>query len=249
MPLDWPLVLCYHHLDETGSSRHVVSARVFGRQLARMLEGGWTPLSLSEAIDGGPFGTRDAPSRSFTITFDDGFASFHDLAFPILERLGLASATTMFVPTAYVGGTASWSDDATLAQPLMSWKDIAELAEAGVAFGSHGHEHLPMQELTYDEALADVRTSLGLLEGNGITARYFALPYGWHSEECKRAIRDAGIDAAFSVKWGGHDRYEIRRIPVYGTDSGLTHRMKLSGRYFDAFDTVARLAGKERHTR
>jgi hypothetical protein len=36
---------------------------------------------------------------------------------------------------------------------------------------------------------------------------------------------------------------------VYGTDHAVTRRLKLSGRYFDAFDVAAQLAGKKRYAR
>lgn len=259
MSFDWPLILTYHHLHATQHSRYVVSVSRFERQLSTMLDEGFTPLTLEQAIAAGPFGDSPARPKTFTITFDDALASFGEYAYPVLERLGLTDKTTMFVPTKYVGTDNAWRSTPTLLQrlmpwgeteePLMGWELIGELADAGVSMQSHGHAHLPMQRLSYEDALDDVQTSLTILSVHGIAARYLALPFGWHSEECKRAIRDAGIDAALSVKWGGHDRYEMRRIPIYGTDSTLTHRLKLSGRYFDAFDTLALLAGKKRYRR
>lgn len=257
MSFDWPLILAYHHIHPTNRSRYSMRVSDFERRLHGMLEGGFAALTLTDAIGAGPFGAADAPPKSFTITFDDGLESFGSLAFPVLQRLGLIEATTVFIPTAFVGEKNSWSEQPTTLQKLMPWSDIpealmswdriSELAGAGVSFQSHGHGHLAMNKLPYEDALADVRRSLELLGEHGIAARYFALPFGWHSEECKRAIRDCGLDAALSVKWGGHDRYEIRRIPVYGTDHAPTTRLKLSGRYFDAFDFAARLAGKKKY--
>jgi peptidoglycan/xylan/chitin deacetylase (PgdA/CDA1 family) len=259
MSFDWPLILTYHHLHETDNSRYVVSVSRFEQQLASMLEDGFTPLTLEDALATGPFGDRAAEPKTFTLTFDDALASFGDLAYPVIERLGLARFTTMFVPTKYVGADNAWRSTPTLlqrlmpwgevAEQIMSWERIAELADAGVSMQSHGHGHLLLQRLTYDEVLADANTSLTLLSQHGIDARYFALPFGWHSEEAKRAIRDAGFDAALSVKWGGHDRYEVRRVPIYGTDSTITHKLKLSGRYFDVFDAAAFLAGKKKYRR
>lgn len=259
MSLDWPLILTYHHLDAHSHSRYVMRSDAFERQLAGMLERGFSAITLDEALATGPFGSGSARSGSFTITFDDALASFGDLAFPVLERLGLLSRTTMFVPTKWVGAHNGWRTSPTLLQRLVPWNDVDEtimdwerivqLAEAGVSIQSHGHGHLALQKLTYDEALADATTSLDLLRQHGFSARYFALPYGWHSPASKRAIEDAGFDAALSVKWGGHDRFEVRRIPVYGTDSPLTTRLKLSGRYFDAFDAAAALAGKKKYRR
>lgn len=259
MGLDWPLILAYHHIDAAASSRYVVPSSVLERGLGGMLDRGFTPLSLEEALATGPFGSADTTPGTFTITFDDGLASFAELALPVLRRLDLLRAVTLFVPTGYVGGVNEWTERPTPLQRLMPWSDvperilrwdeIADVAASGVSVQSHGHRHLAMQDLTYDDALADAITSRQALSAHGIDARYFALPYGWHSEECERAIRDAGFDGALSVKWGGRNSYEVRRIPVYGTDHAVTRRLKLSGRYFRVFDAAARLAGKTRYAR
>jgi peptidoglycan/xylan/chitin deacetylase (PgdA/CDA1 family) len=259
MTLDWPLILAYHHIDAAASSRYVVPAPRLQRGLGSMLERGFTPLSLDEALAAGPFGSGDAATGTFTITFDDGMESFAELALPVLERLDLVRAVTLFVPTAYVGGTNEWIEQPTTLQRLMPWSDvperllgwdeIADVAAAGVSVQSHGHRHLAMQEIAYEETLADAVASREALAAHGIHATHFALPYGWHSPECERAIADAGFADALSVKWGGRSRYEVRRIPVYGTDHAVTRRLKESGRYFQAFDTAARLAGRKRYAR
>jgi peptidoglycan/xylan/chitin deacetylase (PgdA/CDA1 family) len=259
MTYDWPLILTYHHLDRSDSSRYVLAVDRFERELTKMLDDGFVPLSLEVALAQGPHVASNASPRTFTITFDDGLVSFGDLAAPVLEKLGLVAATTIFVPTKYIGMDNAWRESPTLLQRLMpwgetaenllSWERVTDLAERGFAFESHGHGHLAMNKLTYEEALADLTTSKSILAEHGISARYFAWPFGWHSDDAKRAVADAGYEAAISVKWGGRDIYEVRRIPVYGTDSPITRRLKLSGRYFDVFDTVARLAGKKRYKR
>jgi peptidoglycan/xylan/chitin deacetylase (PgdA/CDA1 family) len=259
MSTDWPLILAYHHIDPKSSSRYVLAVDRFERQLSGMLDAGFQPLTLTAALDCGPHGCDDAPEKCFTITFDDGLVSFEELAAPVLERLGLVDATTIFVPTKWVGEDNAWRSEPTPLQRMMpwgeteeallGWEGITALAERGFDFQCHGHGHLPMNKLSYEEALDDLTTSLGLLAEHGIDARYFAWPYGWHSEDAKRAVVDAGLTAAVSVKWGGRDIYEVRRIPVYGTDHAFTTRLKLSGRYFDAFDFAARLAGKKRYKR
>lgn len=259
MTLDWPLILAFHHVDAAASSRYVISVEVLERRLGEMLERGFTPLTLRDALASGPFGSADAAPRSFTLTFDDGLGSFIELALPALRRLGLAGFATIFVPTAFVGGTNEWMEQPTALQRLMPWSDVPErilgwdeiaaAAAAGVSVQSHGHRHQAMQDLSYDDALADASASRTALAQHGLDARYFALPYGWHSPDCEHAIADAGFDAALSVKWGGRNRFEVRRIPMYGTDHAITRRLKLSGRYFDAFDVAARLAGKQRYAR
>lgn len=256
MTSDWPLILAYHHIVIRDASRYALGARAFERDLSRMLEWGYLPLSLEEALASGQFGRRDAAPKSFTITFDDALQSFAEYARPALERLGLLHQTSVFVPTAFVGGENSWGRTPVHAgrtgiaadpvERLMTWEELAEIAAAGVSVQSHGHRHLPMDATPFDEALADSTASAAALREHGFEPRYLALPFGWHSPDSKRAIAEAGFDAALSMTWGGRDRYEVRRIPVYGTDAALTSWLKRSGRYYAAFDAAAALLGRRR---
>jgi biofilm PGA synthesis lipoprotein PgaB len=252
MSRDWPLILAYHHIVPVSvRSRYDVTVGEFERRLGSMLSSGFSPVTIAEAIEIGAAGT--ASPKTFTVTFDDGFRSFAELAFPAIDRLGLTAATTAFVPTAYVGARNGWVEPPTpmervmrradASEALMSWDEIGDLRRAGVSFHSHGHAHLAMHSLSYEEARADLDASRTQFAERGIDARYLALPYGWQSDTLKRAIRDAGFDAAFAVERGGRDRLDIRRIPMYGTDIAAVVDLKLSGRYFGWYDTAARLAG------
>ena len=256
MSTDWPLILAYHHVEPSATGRFVISPAAFEAQLRRMRDSGFTPITLQEAVDSGRTGRCDAAPKTFTLTFDDAFASFKAHAFPVLERTGLLAASTVFVPTDFVGGDNAWrtrvasdaasTPDADVAEALMTWDDIEALRSSGVGIASHGHEHLDMGHLSYEAARTDVETSLAQLAAHGIETHFLALPYGWSSESSKRAIADAGCSAAFSVTRGGHDRFEIRRVPVYGTDGPLMSRLKLSGRFFDVFDAAATIVGRRR---
>lgn len=250
MKPEWPIILSYHHLSDGAASRYVLPATRFEDQLAALLAEGYTPLTLAEALELGPNGAGAAPAKTFSITFDDGLASFATLAVPALDRLGLLHAATAFIPTAFVGRANEWQAKPTTLQrivpwsdvpeALMTWDEIARVAATGVSIQSHGDRHLAMQGLSYDEALDDAATSKRILGEHGITARFFSLPYGWRSPEAKRAVADAGFDAAVAVKWGGADLFEVRRVPIYGTDGAQMHRLKVSGKYFYAFDAFGR---------
>jgi len=250
----WPLLLAYHHLHESKSSRYVMTVRAFEQQLLRLLDAGYKPISLDDAVAGGRFGRDDITAPTFSLTFDDGLLSFKTHALPVLERLDLVGASSVFVPTRFVGESNAWRHEPTalerlrrrtdLAELLMSWDDLRDLRDAGVCVASHGDGHLAMNRLTYDEARADAELSRSRLTENGLDSRYIALPFGWLSAECKAAVRDAGFHAAFGVTHGDSDCFDIRRVPVYGTDWFAVDRLKTSGRFFGAYDVARRLAGK-----
>lgn len=63
-------------------------------------------LTLPEAILA--IKENRVPPRAVCISFDDGYRSCHDLALPILKRLGLHA--TVFVTTGYLDGGNMWND-------------------------------------------------------------------------------------------------------------------------------------------
>lgn len=63
-------------------------------------------LSLSDAIEA--IKKNRIPPRAVCISFDDGYRSCHDLALPILTRLGLPA--TVFVTSGYLDKGQMWND-------------------------------------------------------------------------------------------------------------------------------------------
>lgn len=250
MATEWPLILSLHHLSDSSTSRYVLPAARLEALLDSLLARGARAITLAEAVATGPHGDRSAAENTFTLTFDDALASFSEYGLPLLARLGLCECATVFVPTAFVGEHNEWAAHPTPLQrimpwrdvlaPLMSWEQLAEAAAAGVSVQAHGHSHLPMQRLTQADAFKDASTCKRILAEHGFETRFFALPFGWRSSEAKAGVADAGFEAGFSVKRGGADRFEIRRVPIYGTDGAAMTRLKLSGGYSRAFDTFGR---------
>lgn len=78
-------------------------------RFARIMEGvarWFRVLPLSEAV--ARLAGNALPARALAITFDDGYADNHDVALPILEKLGLPA--TCFVATDYLDGGRMWND-------------------------------------------------------------------------------------------------------------------------------------------
>ena len=88
-------VLTFHALDDR-SSVISFSPQVFRRGMGRLHENGYQTLSLLEAVDylhrGASF-----PDRSFVITFDDGYQTVYDEAFPVLQRYAMTATVFLSV--------------------------------------------------------------------------------------------------------------------------------------------------------
>ena len=99
-----PPVLCYHRIGgplELGVTR--VARSTFARQMTALAREGWRTLSLADFAN--PRTTHPAP-RTFLLTFDDGYASLADHAYPVLADLGFTATT--FLITDYVGMANTW---------------------------------------------------------------------------------------------------------------------------------------------
>lgn len=95
------LILCYHGVsmdDEHLWSDLYVSPDTLRRRLQLIRDAGCNVLPLDEALERLQHG--DLPPRAVVITFDDGLADFHQVAFPILRYFGFP--VTLYLSTYYM---------------------------------------------------------------------------------------------------------------------------------------------------
>lgn len=102
------------------------------------------------------------------LTFDDGFKSNYDAAYPVLRAHRIRA--TAYTITSY---TDVDSDFCTSAQ-------LRELNAAGWSIGNHTNSHTDLTTLTQAQQETEFTTAQGLLDGWGLTraSRHIAYPYG-----------------------------------------------------------------------
>ena len=144
--------------------------------------------------------------------------------------------STVFLVTQLVGKRDEWSkgqNPSGTTHPLMGAHHIHELRAQGFSFHSHTRTHPDLRTLD-DTALQDqlvgARSDLQNLLGEDVD--YLAYPYGRYDERVLRAAQQAGYRAAFSVQPGFNrrdiDRFRLRRLDVFGTDSPAALRRKIT---------------------
>ena len=226
------LVLCYHAVDETWPIDLSVAEDKFERQLDSLLSRGYQATTFHQAV------FAPSPERMLAITFDDGFRSVSERAFPLLAERGLVA--TVFVPTAFIdGGTpASWEGVSdwleTEHEPKMlpmTSVELLELADAGWEVGSHSctHPHLTRlgdHELAWE--LAESRRRCGELLGRPCVT--LAYPYGDWNERVRRAAERAGYEAACSLprRFPSPTPLAWPRVGILRDDSDRTFAFKVS---------------------
>lgn len=123
-------ILTFHGLSENTSDRGILDwslhlqAGVF-RSICAMLAKEYHVISLADLVEARTRGSG-LPDNSVIITFDDGYASNYELAYPILREFGLHA--TIFVTTGFLDAVEMfWFQRADLAlgrtrKELLDWK-------------------------------------------------------------------------------------------------------------------------------
>jgi peptidoglycan/xylan/chitin deacetylase (PgdA/CDA1 family) len=230
MKLRTPAVLMYHGLADGASERDplglCVTSGMFERQMRWLVRRGWHALDL-DAYLASRFGSRSG-RRTVLLTFDDGYQSTLELAFPLLRELGLPGL--LFVPPGALGGTAQWWH-AMPDAPLIDADQLRTLAGLGIEVGAHGMEHVFMPGLSDRELHRNTREARdALADLLGKPPRAFAYPQGHFDRRVAAAVKQAGFTVAFSVKLEG-GRFGVPRIGISPSDDLQTFRVKLLPAY------------------
>lgn len=213
-------VLVYHRFAgelKPGQERIDIAPRRFSRQLRALRLAGFRPISPEEIVAFHEGGLEAVPKRGVAITIDD---AIEDCVEPLLRHADWEPQ--LFVPTAEMGGSAHWIEG----EPVASWEQLAELAQAGVRIGSHTRHHRRLTSLNEEERAAELGGSLADLRARlPLAIDLLAYPNGDHDDAVCAAAREAGYAAAYTTEKGrndaGTDRYRLKRVSVHGTDGAL----------------------------
>jgi peptidoglycan/xylan/chitin deacetylase (PgdA/CDA1 family) len=150
-------------------------------------------------------GEKAIPAKSAIITFDDGWKSQHEVAWPIMKKFNYP--VTLFIytegikPGHFSGGES------------MSWDQLAEMRDAGVDIQGHTATHSDLRKPydkvakkklsppEYEEWLQkEVAGSKQMIEQKlGVKVNCFAVPYGFHNDHIRDVVLKAGYEAVFTV--------------------------------------------------
>jgi peptidoglycan/xylan/chitin deacetylase (PgdA/CDA1 family) len=213
-------VLCYHRIGgapELGVTR--VTQAVFTRQMESLARAGWRTLTLSEFAD--PRTTHHAPP-TFLLTFDDGYESLAEYAYPVLERLGFTATT--FLITDFIGRENRWDMRYTWRRLRhLDWGQIEHWRARGFDFASHGARHRRLtwvDDVTANDELGRAREVL-MRRFGADAGRAIAYPFGAVDTRVQRLAREAGYTLGFGGVLGDHgSRLHLPRVPVYLWDDG-----------------------------
>jgi len=172
-------ILTYHSIDHSGSVIST-SPAVFERQMEALAACGVPVVPLDRVTEVRP---------SLALTFDDGYASFAELAVPLLLRYQFPA--TVFVVSGHCGGSNAWSQPPFPSLKMMSWKTLCGLPGDLVSLGAHTISHLNLTTLAGPHAAEEIHGSRAALEDRtGRAVPFFAYPYGASNAAVRGQVRN-----------------------------------------------------------
>jgi peptidoglycan/xylan/chitin deacetylase (PgdA/CDA1 family) len=224
------LVLEYHAVSALWPADLAVTPARLRQQLEWLVQRGYKGATFSEAVTSSPSG------RTLVVTFDDAYVSVLELAFPILESLGLPG--TVFAVTDFVdaGRPLHWPRSkewrgGPYEHELrgMTWRDLAELVGSGWEIGSHTRTHPRLTRLPDDALARELTESREACErALGGPCRSLAYPYGDFDERVAAKAAEAGYEAAATESPGPPHPLMWPRVGIYRADSVGRFRLKVS---------------------
>ena len=131
------VILMYHHLAEVAVNDYTITPESFEQQMQWLVYHGFNTVSLRDLYDFVHYGT-ELPENPVVITFDDGYLSVYEYAFPFLYRYGLKAS--LFVIGAHVG-TSYYKDTGHPTIPKFCFEQARTMVNSGL---------IEIQSHTYD---------------------------------------------------------------------------------------------------
>ena len=226
-------VLMYHKIDSQIQDMLTVSVEQFENHLKYLQEFNYQSITTEELTNFLENKTT-LPQNLVLITFDDGYVSNLELAYPLLQKYKMKA--TIFLPTAYLGGISSWYEGGA---DLMNYAQLKSMDSGVIEFGLHSHKHPNFKHLELAQMREELLTNQQILTQNGINyTPTFAYPYGGRpkKKEALKAMKtmfaEIGIKAAFRIgnkvnSFKPKDFFELKRIDIQGNDSFWAFKTKL----------------------
>lgn len=211
-------VLMWHNLAEESSGDMTISVDTFRAQIEALHEAGFKTVSLQQLYDYVHFGT-ELPEKPIVLTFDDGYFSNYEYAFPILQEYDMQA--TIFAIGVSVGKD-TYKDTDHAMTPHFGADEAREMVASGlISVQSHTydmHQWPPFEDgnaqvretllpfdgeadADYEAAVeADFAESRELLESiTGQPVNALAFPEGAYVTLTQDALRSAGAELTFTT--------------------------------------------------
>lgn len=206
---------CYHQVEPKATGKFSLTSEKFRQQLEYLKSRNYRSLNSDELLQAlAP--TTPEVSKAVVITFDDGYKTVYDYAYPLMKEMGFKGIVCIY--PAFIGSRLA-----------MSWQQLAELIKEGWSIECHSMSHSnlasqygsPAQEK--DFLHKEIVASRDIIERHlGNKVKFMVWPYGVYTDRTIQLAKDAGMVGAMTVDGGanykGLSPYQVKRQVIYGTD-------------------------------
>lgn len=223
----------YHHIAD-GRTNTTISAENFEAHIKALHDAGYNTVTVKDMIEYVYSGT-DLPEKPVCITFDDGYLSNYETAYPILKKYDMTA--TVFAIGVSVGATEHYKATDYPITPHFSFEQAREMISSGIiSVQSHTydmHQWEPyelgsrirvnatkLENESEKEYIAAILNDCKIydqlmLDNCGEKFTAFAYPSGAHSILGEVVIHSYGIKVTFSTQT------DVRNTLVKGIPQSL----------------------------
>lgn len=224
-------ILAFHSIDSTGSTISICPT-LFRGVLENLQAKGHHAVLLSDVVEWIQ-GKKQLPERSVALTFDDGFHSVYEQAFPLLEDFGFSA--TLFLTTKYCGKHNDWPSQVHGIPkfPMLNWPQLTEMSRQVFEVQAHTKTHPYLSRTNTESMLGELVDSKNEIQDRlGKAVKFFAYPYGDYNSKVLEVTRQC-FDGACSTELGfvtsNSNKHLLERIDMYYFSTNLSTKL------FDSF--------------
>ena len=132
-------ILIYHHIvpDDAEAKTSMVHIGKFAADMQALQEAGYTTVLPTDLL-AYVHGNQELPPKPIMISFDDGYLSNYQLAYPVLRRLEMKATISI---VGWSVGRDTRLDGTTPIFPHFTWKEAGEMTASGlVEIASHSYD-------------------------------------------------------------------------------------------------------------
>ncbi len=193
-------ILMYHNLciDESDVNSETVTASKFESDLIWLKENGYETFLPKEIYKICIEEKQAVPDNAVMITFDDGYLSNYELAYPLLVKYNAKAEISVI--------TKVIDNEEKTFSVFCTWEQLKEMSDSSfVEIGSHSDNmHNPdnsgemykddkngINRFSEEDAYADLKLSMDkIIKNIGSSPVSFAYPYGMVNRKLKKQITD-----------------------------------------------------------
>ena len=233
-------ILMYHSISDNlfGKSHPYyqinTAPKVFARQMKWLRQNGYRTMNLTQTCAAMEAG--DDLSKTVVITFDDGYQDFYTDAADVMRQCDFTA--TIFLATDRIQNTSVRIEGVD----YLTWREVHELHDAGIQFGSHTVTHPDLRSLGPEQIDYELGSSKETIEQKlGAAVESFSYPFAFPEEDKNfapyllDALENHGFENGVTTIIGRaskkHPHFFLPRLPVNSWDDATLLRAKLEGGY------------------